>query len=434
MTQIKIPYGDTFFTFERPEEGILAILEANELSEITKTSSEVIKDALESPFASERLEKIIDKNDTVAILVPDITRSWQSTNISVPILVEKLNSLGVSDSQITIIFATGTHRKPTPEEHVRLLGTDLPKRIKIIDHESSKKENLKLLGNTSRGIPVYINKHAVDADKVITVGGAIYHFMAGFGGGPKMVVPGIAGDETIQQNHKLALNPGLGNGRNPQVTSGNITMDNAVHADMVEAATFLKPDFSLYVVVDENYNITHAYAGDWLKAHMKACAICDELNRVEIPHPADLIIASTGGTPKDINLYQGIKAFFNAEKAANPGATIILLMKCPEMIGSDDFAAQICDFDNMLDREMALRNHFSIGAFIGYLYAEACENYNIILVSDLDPEILAHTKQKAVVKTLDEAMVIAKKYLGKKFREKAIVMPNGATTMPFIRN
>lgn len=433
MKQIKLPYGDTFFTLERPEEEILAILEANKVSKNIKSSVDVVKEALENPFASETLEKIIDKNDKVTILVPDITRAWQSTNISVPILVDKLNSLGVSDSQITVIFATGTHRKPTTEEHESLLGTDLFKRVKIIDHQSSEKENLKFLGNTSRGIPVFVNKLAADADKIISVCGVVYHFMAGFGGGPKMVVPGIAGDDTIQPNHKLALNPGFGNGRNPKVTSGNISTDNPVHADMVEAAAFLKPDFSLNVVVDENNKITHACAGDWLKAHEKACEICDELNKVEIPDTADFVIASTGGSPKDINLYQGLKAFFNAEKAAKPGSTLILLLKCPEMLGSYDFEVQICNYEDMLAREAALRSHFSIGAFIGYLYAEACEKYNIILVSDLDPKILVHTKQKAVVKTLDEAMEIAQEYLGENFRKKAIIMPNGSTTMPFIK-
>lgn len=151
------------------------------------------------------------------------------------------------------------------------------------------------------------------------------------------------------------------------------------------------------------------------------------MDGVKIPEKSDLVIASAGGSPKDINLYQGIKLLSNAMAAARPGATIILVAQFPEGFGNKDCETFIRDFTDMKAREKALRDKFSIGAFSGFLFAEACEKYNLILVSEMPAKDFANTKAHPVA-SLDEALKLAKSFVPANAR--AVVMPHGATTLP----
>ncbi len=167
-------------------------------------------------------------------------------------------------------------------------------------------------------------------DKIILTGGVVYHFLAGFGGGRKSIVPGIAGRETINTNHNNALNKGLGSGSNPRACNGNMTEDNPFHSDLMECAAFAKPAYLLNVIVDDSYQIVGAFAGDWREAHAQAAKAVEKLDGVPVPRRAPLVIASAGGYPKDINLYQTSKTLSNALAAAAPGGTIVLLSQCRE--------------------------------------------------------------------------------------------------------
>ena len=262
------------------------------------------------------------------------------------------------------------------------------------------------MGTTSRGTPVWLDSYAMACDKIILTGGVVYHFLAGFGGGRKSIVPGIAGRETINTNHNNALNKGLGSGSNPRACNGNMTDSNPFHSDLMECAAFAKPAYLLNVVVDDNYQIVGAFAGDWREAHAAATKLVQQLDGVPIPRRTQLVIASAGGYPKDINLYQTSKTLSNALAAVAPGGTMILLSECREGFGDPDCEAQICNYDTMADREKDLRADFSIGGFVGFLFAETSENYHLILVTDLPRERFARTKIQ-VARTLDEALALA---------------------------
>ena len=252
--------------------------------------------------------------------------------------------------------------------------------------------------------------------------------MAGFGGGRKSILPGIAGRETIMKNHNLALNPGLGNGSNPEVRSANMTDSNPVHADMMEACAMAKPSFLINVVVDDNQKIIGVFAGNWITAHRAACDLVDRMYGVPAKEQTELVIASAGGYPKDLNFYQTIKTLSNALVVAKEGGTIILVTESDEGFGNDDTQRQIAGYETMLEREKDLRENFSIGAFIGYLFAEAGEKYNMIAVTDI-PQVDFGTAKIHVVSTLDEALELARQYHGGKL-PRATLMPHGANTLP----
>lgn len=426
-------YSNIEFDVNIPEEQIACELESNVVELPQRTVKEHIEYALDNPIGAGDISTVVEKGDKIAIIISDITRKWQAIPTYLPILVDRINKCGVPDEDILVISACGTHRRQTDEEHKELLGEDLFKRLKIIDHQCEDKESLVYMGETSRKTPVWLNKYAIEADKIILTGGVVYHLLAGYGGGRKSIVPGIAGKETININHSNALNPGFGQGTNPNACAGNLSKSNPFHDDLEEAAAMAKPAYLLNVVANSNQEIIAAFAGDWIEAHKAATKLVDSIDGVYVEERTPLVIASAGGYPKDINLYQSSKVLSNAKIMTAEGGTMILLTECSEGFGNDDFEYQITKIDSMEEREKALRADFSIGAFVGFDFSETAEKYNMILVTSIPQEKLSKTKIHAV-KTLDEALEVAKKLNGGSIDDmKVALLPHGANTLPKYR-
>ena len=423
-------YSDTEFAVSLDPGQVVAEVHANAVSLPKRAVREHIEYALDHPIGAGPIEEAVKPGEKVCIIISDTTRRWQQPSTYLPVLVERLNKAGIPDEDMLILCATGTHRKQTEEEHISLVGEDLYRRIRFIDHQCDDKEHLTYMGTTSRGTPVWLDSYAMACDKIILTGGVVYHFLAGFGGGRKSIVPGIAGRETINTNHNNALNKGLGSGSNPRACNGNMTDSNPFHSDLMECAAFAKPAYLLNVVVDDNYQIVGAFAGDWRAAHAAATKLVQQLDGVPTPRRTQLVIASAGGYPKDINLYQTSKTLSNALAAVAPGGTMILLSECREGFGDPDCEAQICNYDTMADREKDLRANFSIGGFVGFLFAETSENYHLILVTDLPRERFARTKIQ-VARTLDEALALAAACNGGSLDGvETTLMPHGGSTFP----
>ena len=423
-------YSDTEFAVSLDPGQVVAEVHANAVNLPKRTVREHIEYALDHPIGAGPIEEAVKPGEKVCIIISDTTRRWQQPSTYLSVLVERLNKAGIPDEDMLILCATGTHRKQTEEEHISLVGEDLYRRIRFIDHQCDDKEHLTYMGTTSRGTPVWLDSYAMACDKIILTGGVVYHFLAGFGGGRKSIVPGIAGRETINTNHNNALNKGLGSGSNPRACNGNMTDSNPFHSDLMECAAFAKPAYLLNVVVDDNYQIVGAFAGDWREAHAAATKLVQQLDGVPIPRRTQLVIASAGGYPKDINLYQTSKTLSNALAAVAPGGTMILLSECREGFGDPDCEAQICNYDTMADREKDLRANFSIGGFVGFLFAETSENYHLILVTDLPRERFARTKIQ-VARTLDEALALAAACNGGSLDGvETTLMPHGGSTFP----
>jgi nickel-dependent lactate racemase len=421
-------YGDREFEVRLPDEQIKMVLEPNRIELPHRTPRELIEDALDDPVGAKRIEETVRAGDRICIVISDTTRRWQDPGMILGVLLERLNGAGIRDEDIVIISARGTHRAQTGEELRALVTDEIYNRIRVVDHDPTDENNLAYLGTTSRGTPVKINSIAVESDHVILVGAVLHHFLAGFSGGRKSVIPGIASRVTVQANHSLSLNRGLGSGGDPNVKSGRLE-GNPVHLDMLEGALMLGPCFIINVVADENYRFVKAFAGDLAKAHEEACRLVDRINKVRIDRLYPIVIASAGGYPKDINVYQPLKTLCHLLECTEPGGIMIMLSESREGFGSPDTEKQITGYDNMLEREKALREKYSIGAHTGYLFADAAEKYNFIYVTDFAAENFSKTKMH-VVRTLDEALDLAAALGGGKLTGDVLLMPNGSVTLP----
>lgn len=425
LDNFKMKYGRGYKEFCPEADDEFKFIQ-NESTDSLEEECEIIKSALSSPVQSKRLRESVKKGDKVCIIISDITRSWQRMQLYLPFIVDELNSAGVKDEQITFLCATGSHRRQSLEEHRILLGEELFKRFKVIDHDCTDEDNLEYLGETSFKTPVYINRLAVESDFIIITGGIVYHDMAGWGGGRKSILPGISGYRTIMGNHSLCLNSQAGHGRNPLSRSGNLK-DNPMHLDMIEACELVKPSFLFNVIINDNGYICGAVAGDYIKAHEKGCGIVQAMDEVKIAEWSDLVIASAGGYPKDINLYQASKALSNAREAVKAGGSIILLAECVEGIGDDEVSSIIQNFKTNLEREMELRRNFTIAKYTGYLICEIAEKHRVILVSSL-PGYLLQNIGISIVSSLEDALklVLPKEKHGRKI----YLMPSAGSTLP----
>lgn len=426
MKEINIKYGQGAMKAFIEEKNLLEVIESNPFKQ-DKTEDEIISEALYNPIDSKRLKDIVHEDETVCIIISDITRSWQKPHKFLYKIVEELNAGGVKDEDIIFLSAQGTHRKHTREEHEILLGEKLSKRFEVYDHDCFDEESMVYLGDTSYGTPVIVNKKAVECNHVVITGAIIYHFLVGWSGGKKSILPGISSFKTISSNHSLSLNEGFGSGIRESVCSGNI-IENPIHDDMMQAAAMVKPTFMFNVIMGPNGNIAGAVAGNYITAHEAGRKLVDSIDGVNIKKKSDIVIASAGGSPKDINLYQSIKTLINAKEAVVDGGTIIVLAECSEGIGEiKDINDMILNFDNMLDREKDLRENYTISKFVGYFFCETGEKYKLILVSEIDPALLKKTKI-ILAKTLEDALKIA--YDDENENLTINLMPHGASTLP----
>jgi lactate racemase len=332
--------------------------------------------AISKPLNSLPLQQIVRPGETICLLVNDSTRVARS-ELFLPLLVKELLRLGTGKDDIFIVFTNGSHRPLARSEMAELVGDNVASTVAMYNHDSRNSSELVYIEETSFGTPVYINKKVIEADRRILTGSVVHHFFAGFGGGRKALVPGVAGWETIQKNHSLMLHDKARSG----VLDGN-----PVHEDLLEAALMIGCDFMINTVLNENKEILGVFAGDMVEAHLAACALTDQVNGVKLQKPADVVIASCGGNPKDINLYQAHKTLDNAMAALKPGGQMIFLAKCPEGIGSDNFEEWALRYHSLNKLEKALKKDFVLGGHKAYAIAKLLQRGKVHLLSDLEPE------------------------------------------------
>lgn len=425
--QCKLPYGEGEFILNYPDELIKGILTGTAMPCPASEEAEV-KRALENPVDSAPLSQLVKKKEKVCIIIGDITRLWVRHHVLLPPIIDRLNQAGVEDDDILVVSATGDHREHTAEEHRKLVGNDIYRRVKVVDHRSQDEDKLIKLGTTTFGNEILVNRSVVEADRVIITGGIVYHFLAGWGGGKKAIIPGVAGYDTIMRNHTLALNPGPGRGLNPQVRAGKLA-GNPCSDDMVQGASLVGPDFLVNSVINENeHKIALAVAGNYLTAFNRGCRYVEQHMGVKIETRSPLVIASCGGYPKDINFYQTYKTIYNAHFALEKGGTIILVSESREGIGNNDFAVMFTGYNNNTEREASLRLKFTIGGYMGYHTAVIAEKNRVLAVTGLAGETVSKMGITPVT-SLDEALDIVKNELGGKL-PPAYIMPHGGSTLP----
>lgn len=386
-------YGTASVRFTLPKTftvlGEIVPKEEKRITDLKASLLEALKHPGYSPPLSEIMQSEIEtirnpqsavRNQQVAIIVSDITRKSKS-EVFIPLLLDELNRIGVRDEDAFIVFATGTHRAHTKEEHQRLMG-EAYGRVRVYDHDC--RGETVYLGTTSRGTRVSLNRRVVEADRVILTGLIGYHYYAGFSGGRKSVLAGVAGFTTIQDNHRLVLNPE--GGKNPMTTTGKLK-GNPLHEDMVEIASMLNPDFLLNLILDGDGEVIGIFSGNFIEAHEAGCRAVEAIFGCPISAKADLAIASTGGYPKDISYFQAHKALDNAYWAVREGGVVILLAECREGVGHPRFMNWL-ELGSLKRIEDKLRENFEVVGHNVYANFLKASKVKIILVSKgLPPEI-----------------------------------------------
>ena len=373
----------------------------------------------------------VRKGDKVAVIVSDVTRLVRTAEF-LPVIISEINAAGVPDEDITIIVATGTHRAHTHDEDIAVCGNDIVKRIKIHQHDSRNNEELTDLGVTSFGTPILIDSYVAEADKVIITGAVSLHPMAGFGGGRKAVMPGVSGHATIMHNHAIALAPKVGDGCNPLCETG-LLEGNPLHEDMVEVTKKLDPAFLVNMVFTPEGKLHEVVAGHWYKAWEKGCKDLVAMAGVPIKELADVVFASAGGSPKDMNLYQSCKAHMNAVFAVKKGGIMILTLECPDIKEPAIFTDWFSKSD-VLQFEKDVRADFSIPAFVAFKTRCIVNSLTTYLVTK--PENFEFVRQtgQIPVASLEEAWLLTQQELAKQGKDdyKITIMGHASATMPVL--
>ena len=421
-------FGKGAVEFQIPEEQILYEIVGSNRPSLPDLTRAYLK-ALDHPIDAPPLKEIVKPDDTVAITVSDITRSWQKNASTLSLLIDYLNQAGVPDQKITVVIAVGNHRLNTEAEFVEICSPSVCHRIKVVNHDARDTANMIYLGKTSRGTEVSLNRIVVEADKVILTGGVIYHFMVGYGGGRKSVVPGVASLKTIQQNHLWSLSPTLGGGSS-HYCQNMITSGNPQHEDMMEVCAFLRPHFLINVVMNYDDGVAAVFTGNWVSAWKEATRLVDDMSCVKIAEKADIVIASAGGYPRDISLYQSQKTLDNARYAAKKGGIVVIVAECPDITEPSEYFKWF-NYPNLYEQEMALRENYDLPGWVALRHSECCRDNHVILLTRPGNEEYARTAKLHPVFSIAEALKLAYEMCGLD-RPKVTVMPFGANTFPLI--
>ncbi|MGI6226094.1 MAG: nickel-dependent lactate racemase [Peptococcales bacterium] len=419
LNQYQLPYGKSFLNFSIEEEHVQQVLMPNKVMKLKDPKQEIIN-ALRRPIDSLPLKEIVKPGETVIIVVNDITRLTRS-EVFLPLIIDEINEAGIPDDQIKIIFSTGTHKPQTFEEQESIVGPEIAQRIAMYDHKCDEDENHVYVGTTSRGNKVLINKMVMEADRIIITGGTNLILNAGYSGGRKAIFPGVCHRSTIDFNHKFMFD-------SPLATDG-VLDGNPIHEDMIEGCRFVNPDFMLNVILDEDKDIVGVVAGHWEKAHREGCKIVDKIYKVELKEKADIVIASCGGFPKDIDFRQAHKGQENAYKAMKPDGMVILAAQCPHGHGDSTFYDYMIKYPCHLEMERQLKEKFQVGPHKAFWVARLASLGKTYLVSEMSEEVVKNLMIHPV-KSIEEALKIGYEKYGD--NPSICFMPYASFTLPVI--
>lgn len=417
---VELPYGRGVVAFDY-DDGRFSIISGDELTDGPMTDL-AIGDALDSAIGSPPLDEIIDSDDSVLLVVSDATRATGSAQV-VNLLVRRLVQIGVSPSRMAVIFATGIHRRVSEQEKIELLTPFIVQRLKIIEHDAYDGAKLSSFGKTDSGVEVELSSALREYSRVIVIGGINFHYFAGFTGGRKSICPGLASAKTIEATHMLALDFETG-GRKAGV--GTALLDgNAVHEECDRVAQLVEPAFGINTIVGPHKRVVNLFCGDWRVSHRAACDHYFDRHSIEIPAKRDVVIASCGGSPYDINLIQAHKALDMASYACNDGGTIVLLAECIDGLGRPDFMKW---FDSIESRALAERlgSEYEVNGQTAWALLRKAETYRVYLVSQLPDEQVKRMRM-IPARSIAEALEGVANRTG-------FIMPRGAAVLPRIEN
>ncbi len=415
--QYELKCGERYVKLEIPlkVKNVDVLLPKEELPGVLNPANEVYQ-SLRNPIASPTLEELLksQKTRTITILVSDITRPCPS-HILLPPILEDIVGAGLNLQQVKIVFGLGFHRKMTCEEMKKTVGDEVYKAVECLNHDIS---DCVQIGKTKRGTPVDVFKVVAESDFIIATGNLELHWFAGYSGGNKALLPGVCSKRTIEINHSLMLLDGATAGR---------TDGNPVREDIDEAGQMAGVKFIVNAVLNSKKEIVKVVAGDPIAAHRQGTRYIDKMYKVPIKRKYDIVIASCGGYPKDINLYQAQKGLENAFQAIKPGGIIILVAECREGFGEKTFEEWMKRAKSVDEPLQWIKENFLLGGHKAVGFCKVLKKAQIFVCSGMDPKIIEDIFMQpfdSVQEAFDNALKI------KGTDADILIMPYANSTLP----
>lgn len=422
MHRFELAYGKGKTVLQVEDAHYLGVLKSKLVNYRTeKSGSELVQDALEHPIGSPRLKDIAENKQKIVVISSDHTRPVPS-RVIMPLILKEIR-LGNPKADITILIATGLHRPTSKEELREKYGDKIFRNEKIVVHNCDDDENLVNIGSLPSGGKLIINKLAVDADLLLAEGFIEPHFFAGFSGGRKSVLPGIASRDTVMYNHNARFIAS-------KYARAGVIENNPIHSDMLYAARAARLDFIVNVVIDSNHNPIFAVAGDCDLAHRVGCDFLKSKCRVNAIS-ADIVVVTNGGYPLDQNIYQAVKGMSAAEMTVRRGGVIVMLAKSCDGDGGEHFHKTFKEeqeLPHMMKTFLARSpEETRIDQWQSQILCRVLMKARVIYVSDADDQTVIDLHMMPA-HTVDEAMAKAVEIVGKE-DYKVTVIPDGVSVM-----
>ncbi len=406
-----IRYGkDGVQKVEIPDRNYIGTFSPNDVK--VGSPDEIINASIDAPIGGESLEKFLEGGKDIVFIVNDGTRPTPTAKV-LDALSKRMDL-----RKARYLIATGTHRDMTEEEYNNVFGSHYQElKDRIVVHDAKKSECV-YLGDAKSGTPMEVNKVAVDADRMVIITSVEPHYFAGYTGGRKSFLPGVASFRTVEANHKLAMS---------KAAQSLALEGNPVHEDMMDALEQIKGKkiFTIQMVLDRHQNIYKVASGDINKAFAQAVEWANQVFVVPIPEKADVVI-SVAPYPMDVDLYQSQKALDNGKWALKEGGKIIMVSKCREGIGHPTFLTQLSSSKDPKQVLENLKSEYKLGYHKAAKMAEIAVWADIWAVTDLDPEIIS----AANITPFPSVEAAVKKALAENPDARILILSDGSVTIP----
>lgn len=411
--RLEIPYGRDVLEAYVSDDNFGEMVYPNEVE--VKDEAQTLVHALENSIASQSFDDFLKDAKDVLFIVNDGTRPTPTAKV-LDIIHDKIKDLDVK-----FIVATGCHRAPTEEELHEIFGEHLDEYQDRIHSHDAKNDEMVYLGVSKNGTEMEVNKLGVEAHKIAIIGSVEPHYFAGYTGGRKAFLPGIASYKTIEQNHKLALK---------MSAQAMVLETNPVHEDMEDAIKTIKDKeiFAVMIVLDRNDRIYGATAGDITESLKAAIETSHEVFSVEIKEKADIVVA-VAPHPMDVDLYQSQKAFDNGKLALNPNGILILVSRCRSGVGHDTFVKLLSSAHDPQDALDKIEEQYVLGYHKAAKMAEIARWAQMWAVTSIDPELM----KSIFIKPFRTIQGVIDAAVAEKGREKILFMMAASTTIPRVR-
>lgn len=420
--RVRLDYGRTGLPADLPDDNLRGVLRVSSAPPLGDPGTAVAQ-ALARPLGAPPLVEVARGRADACIVICDITRPVPNSTLLPPILAA-LAQAGIRRERVTILIATGTHRPNVGDELVSLVGAEIAGTVRIVNHDCHDMAQHQFLGASPSGVPVWLDRTYCDAALKITVGLIEPHFMAGYSGGRKMVMPGVAAMETVKRWHCPRFL------ESPLATNHSVT-GNPVHEEALAIARMQPPDFMLDVTLDGQNRMTGVFAGGLEAAWPAGVEFAGRHVRAGVPEAADVVVTSGAGYPLDGTFYQLIKGMVGALPVVKPGGTIIIAGECPEGLGSPAFARTLREAGDLEEfvARISQPEVFEPEAWQVEELAKARRQADIIVVSGLPAETLSGchvTAAPDIASALNDAF----KRHGR--QASLLAIPRGPYVIPYV--